>query len=212
MRREPGTGLSLPGLAALLAGLVVVAGCTTAAGPGGGAGPPGDAAAPFADCAGLAAPPPRAPTPPSAAGSAAGAVTLPEIALPCYAGGTEVSVAGLRGPAVVNLWASWCAPCIRELPVLQRFADRNAGRVHVVGVVSADERAAASALGQELGVRFPALFDSAGALMRELSRSGLPVTLFVDDRGAVRLLYTAEALDAETLDRLAERHLGLVPA
>jgi hypothetical protein len=59
---------------------------------------------------------------------------LPDIALPCLGGGRDVNLAGLRGPMVVNLWASWCEPCREELPVLQEYAERARRQVRVLGV------------------------------------------------------------------------------
>jgi thiol-disulfide isomerase/thioredoxin len=135
---------------------------------------------------------------------------LPRLSLPCYTGRDAVEIADLRGPAVVNLWASWCGPCRSELPVLQRFADRTAGRVHVLGVVSGDTRSASASLARDLGVSFPAVFDPDQRLKRALRRPGMPLTLFVDARGRVAHLDESGALGPNALDRLAERHLGVV--
>jgi thiol-disulfide isomerase/thioredoxin len=207
---------ALPAVLAFLAAVTAVTGCDE----GGPAEGPRTSAR-FADCAALTEPP--GPPPSGAAGAVAGQAdraaggggdpavgrTLPTLALPCAAGGADVDLAGLRGPAVVNLWASWCPPCRRELPVLQRFAERERGRVHVVGVVSNDDRSAAGALAEEFGLTFPHLYDREGRLMRALARPGLPVTVFVDGSGRVRHVYAADALDQPTLDGLARRHLGL---
>jgi thiol-disulfide isomerase/thioredoxin len=185
--------------------LVLLAGCGQEPRP---AAPP----VPFAGCAALAQPPPDAPPPGAPAAIGPAPSPLPTVALPCYAGGADVDVAALRGPAVVNVWASWCPPCRRELPLLQRFADRHPRGVHVIGVVSTDDRDAALALAGDLGLRFPHLYDGDGALMRAVERNSLPVTLFIDARGRVREIHNTRALDQPTLDRLAARHLGLVPA
>jgi thiol-disulfide isomerase/thioredoxin len=182
------------------------------------------AAPPYADCAGLDAPPPEAAPdtlPPEAAGAGTAAagtpvapVALPAITLTCFSGGgAPVALAGLRGPAVVNLWASWCPPCRSELPELQRYAERAAGRVHVVGVVTEDpapERPASLAI--DLGLTFPSLFDPDGRLLAALARSALPVTLFVDAAGAVRFIHHAQALDEAAVERLVAEHLGVVTA
>jgi thiol-disulfide isomerase/thioredoxin len=193
----------------LAAVLVLLAACGQEPRPGAAArdAPP----VPFAGCAGLAQPPPDASSSGAPVATGPAPPPLPSLSLPCYAGGGDVDVAAVRGPAVVNVWASWCRPCRHELPLLQRFADRNPGGVHVIGVVSADDRAAALALAGDLGLRFPHLYDGDGALMRAVERNGLPVTLFVDAQGRVREVYNAKALDQPTLDRLAARHLGLVP-
>jgi peroxiredoxin len=84
--------------------------------------------------------------------------------------------------------------------------------VHVVGVVTEDDRARAASLAQDLGLTFPSLYDRDGELLAALGRTGLPVTLFVDAAGAVRFTYQAEALDEMALQRLVEEHLGVALA
>jgi thiol-disulfide isomerase/thioredoxin len=191
----------LPVAVSLVPALLLAAGCAAPTGPAPRPEPP----SPFAGCAALTAPPPRAPATAPAGGGAA----LPDLALPCVTGGEQVRLAGLRGPAVVNLWGSWCAPCREELPALQRYAARTAGTVHVVGVVTRDDRAAAKELAADLGVTFPALDDPGEQVLSALRRAALPVTFFVDGRGRVRHVYNSTALDEAALSRLVERHLGV---
>lgn len=193
----------------LSAVLLLLAGC----GPVGGSTGTDAASAraadpPFAPCAALVAPPASAD--PAAHPTAAGAPQpMPALDLPCFAGGAVVHTGQLRGPAVVNLWASWCAPCRAELPAFQRYAQRNVGRVTVVGVVTENERDQAQALAEDLGLKFPTLYDERGELRRALRRVALPVTLFVDDLGQIRHVYTGEPLDERTLESLAAQHLGV---
>jgi thiol-disulfide isomerase/thioredoxin len=186
---------------ALLAGLVVAAG---------GCQDHRDqaprVASPLAACDQLTGPPVRA----GAAGpGGTSGDPLPELALPCLTGGEPFQLASLRGPAVVNLWASWCAPCRAELPALQRYADQRTGRVHVLGVVTGDQPERAAALATDLRLRFPALADPDGRLRAALGGLGLPVTLFVDAAGRVRYVHTTGALDQPELARLVRDHLGV---
>ena len=188
------------------------------------------AASPFVDCAALTAPP-SASTPPSAAPSgavaparatssappsAAGPTTaasgvvadLPDVSLPCFTGGDPVRLADLRGPAVVNLWASFCAPCREELPILQELADLTTGRLHVVGVDTFDTRTAGASFAADKGVTFPTVFDPEKKLLTALGKVSLPVTVFVGPDGR-RFVYTGEALDKPTLGRLVWEHTGV---
>jgi thiol-disulfide isomerase/thioredoxin len=139
----------------------------------------------------------------------AASTELPALELPCFTGGEPVVLSDLRGPAVVNLWASWCPPCREELPVLQRYADRNDGEVSVVGVVTRDSREKAASLADGLGITFPALDDRGGELLAQLGAAGLPVTLFVDRSGRIAYLHQGPALDEATLAELATEHLGV---
>lgn len=166
---------------------------------------PAAAPPPFADCAALDAPPPKAPAAPEAAAG----TDLPATTLDCFTGGAAVPIGSLRGPAVVNLWATWCPPCQQELPVFQQLADRATGRVHVVGIDTMDDRAAAVSLADRLGLTFPSLVDPNREVLRAFAGAGLPMTLFVDGDGKVRHVYNAKALDGPALAALVERHLGV---
>ena len=182
-----------------------------------------DAASPFVDCGALASAPaaasasaPAAQTPASGPAASRGSADpaggptadLPGVSLPCFTGGRGVGLASLRGPAVVNLWASSCAPCREELPLLQELADRTAGRLHVVGVDTFDDRAAAASFAADKGVTFPTLFDPEKKLLAALGKVNLPVTVFVGADGK-RFVYTGKALDKPTLGGLVRAHTGV---
>ncbi|RKN42745.1 TlpA family protein disulfide reductase [Micromonospora endolithica] len=175
---------------------------------------------PFADCADLGTPPASADlaTPPSSALPESSRVpgvgkALPELTLTCFTGGDAVALPDLRGPAVINVWASWCPPCRKELPAFQRLSERTAGQLRVVGVNSRDGRGAAQSFGEDFGVRFPMLFDQGEAFQRALERNAIPLTVLVDGQGIVRHVDASGALDDARLAELVRRHLGVaVPA
>ncbi|SDY12870.1 Thiol-disulfide isomerase or thioredoxin [Micromonospora pattaloongensis] len=152
------------------------------------------------------------PGPTNAASSATGGAgeTLPRIELPCFTGGQPVRIGAIRGPAVINVWASWCGPCRKELPAFQRLARRAPETLHVIGVNNRDSREAAQSIGD---VTFPNLFDPDERLRTELGLAWLPLTLFVDDQGRIRHVDASGALDDAELAALVQRHLGVaVPA
>ncbi len=180
-------------VAAVLSALVLAA-CTSTGDP-----PAQDGSSPFAAC------PPAATgsTPP--AGAPAGGKLVPDVALDCFAGGPQVRLRELGRPAVVNFFASWCAPCREELPAIQRLADT--GQVLVIGVATRDTRSASADLARDKGVRFPALFDPAQALLARLGRSALPVTLFLDASGRIAHVHADTALTDDTLNQLVRDKL-----
>lgn len=109
---------------------------------------------------------------------------LPATTLDCLGKGPARSVnAGDGRPTVVNLWASWCAPCVREMPLLQRVADRAGDDVRFVGVDIEDEDASAAGLLQATGVRYDQYADPDGDVRRAVRAVGLPVTLVFDAQG-----------------------------
>lgn len=84
---------------------------------------------------------------------------------------------------IVNFWASWCAPCVREMPALDALHKKQAS-VNVVGI-GLDTVANIEAFARKTPVSYPLLTAGAGkiALMRRLgnSKGGLPFTLVLDD-------------------------------
>jgi thiol-disulfide isomerase/thioredoxin len=94
-----------------------------------------------------------------------------------------VTVADLRGrPAVVNFWASWCAPCRKEAAVLRRLADAG---VRVVAVDWGDDAAAARAFVRRHGWKFPVLRDRTNTIGDDYRLVGLPTTFVLDRRGRI---------------------------
>jgi thiol-disulfide isomerase/thioredoxin len=101
--------------------------------------------------------------------------------------GRETTLADFAGKVVVlNLWATWCAPCREEMPGLDRLQARFADRDVVVLALSVD-RAGPERVQQfldEIGVRHLAVYrDPKAAATRALKVPGLPATLLIDRQG-----------------------------
>ena len=101
--------------------------------------------------------------------------------------GAPVTLASLRGhPALVVFWASWCEPCIREAPALERFAQSAQGHNRIVGVDWSDERSGARAFVRRWGWTFPTLRDGNGTVGNEYEIATLPTTFVLDASGHIR--------------------------
>jgi thiol-disulfide isomerase/thioredoxin len=90
---------------------------------------------------------------------------------------------------LLNLWASWCGPCIKEMPELDRFARaQGANGTQVVGI-ALDDAAAVEAFLQRTPVNYPLLIDTPGprdAGVRLGNPQGvLPYSILVDGQGRV---------------------------
>ena len=91
----------------------------------------------------------------------------------------EGMLVGARGqPVVVNVWASWCAPCRTEMPLLEEAAEQYAGRVTFLGLASEDDPAAARAFLDDVGVRYPNVFDRTGEVRVAIGLDVYPTTYF----------------------------------
>ncbi len=103
------------------------------------------------------------------------------------ADGSAGSLADYPGKAVVlNLWATWCVPCVREMPALDELAKAVAASGVVVLPVSSDRGGAAvvQRFYTEHGIaNLPVLLDPMGAMARGLNVRGIPTTLLIDKQG-----------------------------
>ncbi len=132
---------------------------------------------------------------------------LPDIRLPALAGGSA-SLADFRGnPVVVNVWATWCPPCVRELPVLVRAqAEHPEIRFVFVAQEGAAPRVRAFLQSQHLAPR-NVLLDADGTVAARFRSRALPTTLFFDARGrlaAARMGALSAATLAQRLARISD--------
>lgn len=149
------------------------------------------------------------PTPGFPGTSGAESCRLPDVTVERLGEDGALALAELDGPAVVNFWATWCEPCVEEMPLLAAAADHLRGQVAFLGVNVQDRDDAALELAERTGVGYPLVKDPRGELYRQVGGAGMPTTLFVDERGVVVYRRTGE-VDAARLAALLEEHLGVV--
>ena len=123
--------------------------------------------------------------------------------------GTLLRLAALRGkPLLLNFWATWCPPCVEELPLLSRFYQENAGKGWQVLGLAVDQQDAVKRFLAQAPVSFPVVL--AGTAGIELYRSlgnlsgGLPFTVVLgsDGRVAHRKMGKITADDLQAWTRL----------
>lgn len=128
--------------------------------------------------------------------------------------GGRLALAPLRGsPLVINFWATWCPPCVAEMPSLERLhrALSRDGLV-VLGVSADEDEAALDQFVKKAGLTFPILRDPGGVVASGSYRTtGYPETFVVDARGVIKETYVGPA-EWDTPEALDHFRLLLKPA
>ncbi|HFE32117.1 MAG TPA: TlpA family protein disulfide reductase [Gammaproteobacteria bacterium] len=116
--------------------------------------------------------------------------TAPDFTLKSRSG-ENIKLSEQRGDVVmINFWASWCAPCRQEMPLLEELHDRYADLgFTLLGVNVEEDSNAALDLLKEIPVTFPVLFDSRNDVSKRYNVVAMPTTVILDRDGNVRYVH-----------------------
>lgn len=129
----------------------------------------------------------------------------PDHVLPRLEADGTASLASYRGKVVfLNFWASWCAPCREEVPLLTRFQDKLGDRGTVLGVTYKDDPEASRDFARRFGVNYPSLRDSKLELAPEYGTRALPETFVVDAKGRLVAVSRGQVTEEFLDNALAE--------
>ena len=131
-----------------------------------------------------------------------------EVELPTFDGGS-FTLADVGGrPAVVNFFASWCAPCVSEMPAFEAVKSAVGDEVAFVGINVQDRIEDGAALIERTGITWQIARDPDGELVRAVGGVGMPTTVLLDADGAIVELRTG-ALGQDQLGDLLREHFGV---
>ena len=129
--------------------------------------------------------------------------------LECLDGSAGIVLEALRGPAIVNVWGSWCGPCQDEIPLFVDFYSRAKDKVTLLGI---DVEEAQVSDGRHFvetrGITWPNLYDKDGRTASIIG-PGVPVTYFVDAKGATVYTKIGVITSVKELEELTQKYLGI---
>jgi thiol-disulfide isomerase/thioredoxin len=132
----------------------------------------------------------------NASGQAAGFEARPSTPAPALTAtdlkGVPHTLADYQGKLVLlNFWASWCPPCLREMPSLERLRVKMAGRpLEIVALDSAETAEDVNGYLSRMKLGFPILLDPDGSNTRRWKVFALPTSFLLDAEGRVRYVLT----------------------
>jgi len=129
--------------------------------------------------------------------------------LKCLDGNSTVDIGQIKGPALVNVWGSWCGPCKEEMPIFVDFYSKYKEKVSLIGisVEEADVQNARDFV-KLYGMSWPNLNDPDGSTRGTLGM-GVPITLFIDAQGRVAFRKIGVVTTIEELERDTQKYLGV---
>lgn len=131
------------------------------------------------------------------------------IMLDCLDGTDGASINGIKGPAIINVWGSWCGPCKEEMPVLRSFYEKAQGKLALIGV---DVEEASIEDGRKFvennGITWPNLYDADGK-SRAYFGMGVPVTWFIAADGSVAYKHIGVIKSEKELISMTSKYLGV---
>ena len=103
-----------------------------------------------------------------------------------YLNGSKFELYDLRGkPVILNFWATWCPPCVREMPNLQNFYDRYGDKVIVIGVNLGEKNKTIQNFIKKINVTFPIVLDKNKEIEEKYNLIIRPTTYFIDKNGII---------------------------
>lgn len=114
--------------------------------------------------------------------------------------GQAVSLASLKGkPVFLNFWATWCPPCVGEMPDIQRMYSKYGDKVHFLIVNVDGEKSDVAAFMSNHALTFPVLLDSSGSAAAAYGIQAIPASYVIDAEGNLLESHIG-SLSADTME------------
>ena len=127
--------------------------------------------------------------------------------LECLDGNSKVLLESIKGPAIINVWGSWCIPCRQEMPYLRELAAT--GKVQIIGIdVDEADVESAKKFVIEQGMTWPNLYDKNGSTKSSFGM-GVPITWYLNSKSEVAYKHIGVLKSIDQLFSDVEKYLGI---
>jgi len=133
--------------------------------------------------------------------------TLPTAEIVDLTSGDVSLLSDIEGPAVINLWGTWCAPCRTEIPAFEEVHQARGDEVRFVGINIGDDPAKALAFLDDVGATYDQFSDETGDVSTELRATSMPLTAVIDADGVVTTRHLGP-LDQDGLNEAIDEALA----
>jgi peroxiredoxin len=104
--------------------------------------------------------------------------------------GEEVTLTNQRDKVVlINFWATWCPPCLQEMPDIQSRYEMHRDHFTVLAVNDGDSNQQVVAFRDEIGLTFEPLLDPSGSIASLYQVSAFPTSIFLDEHGIIQFIH-----------------------
>ncbi|MFV9506812.1 MAG: TlpA family protein disulfide reductase [Oscillochloridaceae bacterium umkhey_bin13] len=118
--------------------------------------------------------------------------------------GTTVRLSDHQGqPVLLNFWATWCLPCIEEMPAIERVYSEAAGALVVLAVNRNELPAAIARFAPSVNVSFPLIADLSGSIGDHYRVTSLPTTFFIASDGTIAGRHIGALSEQQLAERLS---------
>lgn len=131
---------------------------------------------------------------------------VPDVTFTRFDGSTGTFADYAGKPLVINWFSTWCAPCVREMPVLEEVHQKYGDQVAFLGLNNQDTLEDGQALADATGVTWDLARDPRGEILAEFGGVAMPTTVLVSKDGRIVATHTGE-FKGEDLDRLIAEKL-----